>query len=443
MLPDTQLHLNYAVTSPRHGNQRILRRLKHRQCRAVFRLHKTHFDLLAAFERIEIAVDEVGEHADAFVELDVANGKRRGRAAAGDAVGVNLAGALGLHPLEVLAEAVRADRARVVVHLAAILALFEHQFALAGGLEVGGVAGVQAGVAVFAFLIGSSHVCSFLLFTFHDDGAAAVPRAKRAAGAVGQCNVAVLDLHFRMRFAAKLAHGFDDFGHAAAVGRVVIAEAAAIGVPREFAHAGDQVTVGHEFSAFAFFAEAEVFDLHHHGDGEAVIDGGVFDIRGFDARHLKRARAGPGGTGVGQINITRHLVLGGFANTGDFNQRALQALGDFGPRHNHTAAAVADHAAIEAVQGVADHWRIQDFFHRHHVSQHGVRVVLRVVRRRDLDPCELFAGGAVLVHVTHGAHGVQIHRHRAVRQFKWRIGNACAAVAHLRAAAALRIRTPS
>ena len=42
------------------------------------------------------------------------------------------------------------------------------------------------------------------------------------------------------------------------------------------------------------------------------------------------------------------------------------------------------------------------------VPQHRVRVVLRVMGGRDLDPGELLAGGAVLVHVAHGAHAVGV-----------------------------------
>src|SRR3546814_4026189 len=45
---------------------------------------------------------------------------------------------------------------------------------------------------------------------------------------------------------------------------------------------------------------------------------------------------------------------------------------------------------------------------RDHLAQHRMLVVLRVVRGGDLDPGELLAGRAELVHVAHGAHGVHV-----------------------------------
>ncbi len=44
--------------------------------------------------------------------------------------------------------------------------------------------------------------------------------------------------------------------------------------------------------------------------------------------------------------------------------------------------------------------------HGDDVAQHGVRIVLGVMGGGDLDPGELLAGGAELVHVAHGAHAV-------------------------------------
>ena len=42
-----------------------------------------------------------------------------------------------------------------------------------------------------------------------------------------------------------------------------------------------------------------------------------------------------------------------------------------------------------------------------------MRIVLRMVGRGDLDPGELFAGGAVFVHVAHGTGGLLGSRHGA------------------------------
>src|SRR4051812_37422962 len=123
-------------------------------------------------------------------------------------------------------------------------------------------------------------------------------RAERAAGAMSDGEVAVLDLNGRMRLAAQLPYGLDDLGDAAAVGWMVGAQPAAVGVERQLADAGDQVAVGDERAALALLAETEVFELHQHGNGEAVVDRGVLDVRRLDPGHLPGRRAGPARGGI-------------------------------------------------------------------------------------------------------------------------------------------------
>ena len=94
-----------------------------------------------------------------------------------------------------------------------------------------------------------------LLLPFHDDGGGAVASAERAAGAVRQRDVAIPHLHRRMRLAAQLAHRLDHLGQAAAVRRVVVAQAPAVRVERELAGARDQVAVADEFAALALFGQ--------------------------------------------------------------------------------------------------------------------------------------------------------------------------------------------
>src|SRR5215510_4582643 len=103
-----------------------------------------------------------------------------------------------------------------------------------------------------------------------------------------------------MRFAAQLAHGLDDLGLAAAVDGMVAAEPAAVGVERQLADAGDQISVGDKLAALALFAEAEILELHHDRDGEAVIDRGVFDVLWRHARLFESTRAGPDAGGVSE-----------------------------------------------------------------------------------------------------------------------------------------------
>src|SRR5262245_22677375 len=84
---------------------------------------------------------------------------------------------------------------------------------------------------------------------------------------------------------------------------MVAAKSAAISVERQLADAGDQVAVGDELAALALLAKAEVLDLHQHRDGEAVVDRGILDILGRDARLFERARAGPHAGGVSEVEI--------------------------------------------------------------------------------------------------------------------------------------------
>src|SRR4051794_27822276 len=104
---------------------------------------------------------------------------------------------------------------------------------------------------------------------------------------MGDREIAVRHLYLRMGFATQLADRLEDFGHAAAVDRVIAAETAAVGVERQLADARDKVAVGDELAALAFLAEAEVFELHQNRDGEAVIDRSVLDILRRDARFLE------------------------------------------------------------------------------------------------------------------------------------------------------------
>src|SRR5712671_5150373 len=106
-----------------------------------------------------------------------------------------------------------------------------------------------------------------------------------------------------MGFTAQLTHGLDHFGHAAAIRRVIVAEPAAVGVERQLAAAGNEVPIRYELAAFAFLAEAEILELHHDRDGEAVVDRSVFHVRGLDARFFERTRARPYRARVAEVDL--------------------------------------------------------------------------------------------------------------------------------------------
>src|SRR6185503_12097903 len=133
-----------------------------------------------------------------------------------------------------------------------------------------------------------------------------------------------------MGFAAQLADRLEDLGHATAVDRMVAAEAAAVGVERQLADARNQIAVGDELAALALLAEAEVFELHQHGDGEAVIDRRVLDILWRDAGLFERARAGPDAGRISEIEILAAArALHRLAMADQPHQWLLQAFRDF------------------------------------------------------------------------------------------------------------------
>src|SRR6201999_2673952 len=158
-----------------------------------------------------------------------------------------------------------------------------------------------------------------------------VANAQETAGAVGNGEIAILDLHLRMRLAAQLPDGLDDLGHAAAIDGMVAAEATAIRVERQLADARDQIAVGDELAALALLAEAEVLELHQHRDGEAVVDRSVFHVLWRDAGFLERPRPGPDAGRIGQIEILAAArAFGCLAVADQAHQRLLQALCNFG-----------------------------------------------------------------------------------------------------------------
>ncbi len=79
---------------------------------------------------------------------------------------------------------------------------------------------------------------------------------QQPAGAMHHREIAIRNLNLGMRLAAQLPHRLDDLGDAAAVDRMVVAQPAAIRIPRQFADARNQVAVGDELAAFALFCRS-------------------------------------------------------------------------------------------------------------------------------------------------------------------------------------------
>src|SRR5690606_17622550 len=98
------------------------------------------------------------------------------------------------------------------------------------------------------------------LLPLENDRGMVVGAADHHAGAAGERQAAVLHLHRGVRLAAELAHRLDRLRDAAAVHRMVVAQAAAVRVPGQPAFARDEVAVRNEAPALALLAEAEVLE---------------------------------------------------------------------------------------------------------------------------------------------------------------------------------------
>ncbi len=157
-----------------------------------------------------------------------------------------------------------------------------------------------------------------------------------------------------------------------------------------------------------FLQKPEILELHQHGDREAVVDRGILDVPRRHAGLFECGLARPGRAREGEIDVAAGLSLDRLAGADDADQRPRQAPRHLRARQHQCAAAVADHAAVEPVQRIGDHGRAQNILDRHQLAQHGVRIVPGVVGGGDLDPGELLAGGAELMHVPHRAHRVHV-----------------------------------
>src|SRR6202035_2355748 len=129
-----------------------------------------------------------------------------------------------------------------------------------------------------------------------------------------------------------------------------VARAAAVGVERQLASAGDKVAVGNKSAALTFGTEAEVFELNQNGDRETVVDRDVVDVLVLDAGFCKRRCPGAHRARISQIDIAAELAFHRLTGAYDFYERPLERACDFRTHDDHRAAAVADHAAIEPMQ---------------------------------------------------------------------------------------------
>ena len=94
---------------------------------------------------------------------------------------------------------------------------------------------------------------------------------EQAPRAMRERQTAVWHLNGWMRLAAQLPHGFDYLGDAAAIGRMIVAQAAAVSVEGQLADTGDKIAIRDEFAALPLRAETEIFERDQHRNREAVV----------------------------------------------------------------------------------------------------------------------------------------------------------------------------
>jgi len=109
------------------------RRSEHRNRRAAVARLEDQSDGLPDLDLVEVAIDDVGHHRHPFLQGHIGD-RIRHRGAAHNAVGVDRPVARGLLQFGLVAQAIGADRSRIVMHLPASGALADHQLARRGGV---------------------------------------------------------------------------------------------------------------------------------------------------------------------------------------------------------------------------------------------------------------------------------------------------------------------
>ncbi|CFO11248.1 Uncharacterised protein [Bordetella pertussis] len=219
--------------------------------------------------------------------------------------------------------------------------------------------------------------------------------------------------------AAQLRHRLDD-GEQPVHARMVARQAAAIGVDRQAAARRDRAALD-ERAGLALGAEAQVLQEQQRVDGEGVVQHHMVHVARRHAGHLARAPARLHRAGDGQVGHGRNLPMAhGHAGAQHIHRRARQIGRAFGAHQHQRGAAVGHQAAVGLGQRIADHARAQHVGAAQRVARVGVRVALRPLARGHRHVGQLFARGAVLVHMARrgqriAGHGVARPERRLVR----------------------------
>src|SRR4051812_26774138 len=99
-----------------------------------------------------------------------------------------------------------------------------------------------------------------------------------AASTMHQGKIAIVYLHLWMCLPTKLPNRFNHFHNSAPACRMIVIQPAAVSIEWKLANSRNQVSISNKLAAFAFFTEAQVLKLHNHRNGEAIVNGSIFNI---------------------------------------------------------------------------------------------------------------------------------------------------------------------
>src|SRR5229473_3086447 len=203
-----------------------------------------------------------------------------------------------------------------------------------------------------------------------------------SALAVDQSHLRVLDLA-RAAFAAQLTHRLGDRKERTGMAWMTMREQATVCIDRKFTAEFD-ASAFDEAAALSLGTEAEILELDYHDRGEAIVKLGDVDIVRPNSRHRVGAFARFfGGRRRQADGLADVLVRMALARAEQINRFLLEVAGALGGGHNDCRAAVTHERAIEQMERVADHPRVE-----HVVDRDGLAHLRGRIHRRMLAACD-------------------------------------------------------
>lgn len=154
------------------------------------------------------------------------------------------------------------------------------------------------------------------------------------------------------------------------------------------------------------FAETEIFHGDDFGDGEAIVQFGEIDLAGGEAGHAVGALGG--GTERGERGdvffLIERQIVARLGDAENVNRGVGPLFSAFEGDEHNGGCAIADEGAIVEVEGVGDGLAVHGLFESDDFAHLCVRVERAIFVIFYGDGGQVFARGAVLVHVAAGDH---------------------------------------